>query len=143
MDLVSKVTADLRPLDEPLRWMISDVRAIKTSDIDHLWTRILDVKAALEARTYEASGRIVIAVTDRLGFAEGTFALDIAESGTAVVTAVDEPADVFLSVNELSSIYLGGVSPLALARADRISGDAALLATMFSSPVAPWLDIWF
>ena len=143
MDLVSKLTADLRPLDEPLRWMISDVRAIHTNDIDHLWTRILDVKAALEARTYESEGRIVLAVTDRLGFAEGTFALEVADSGAAVVTEVDEPADVTLSATELGSIYLGGVSPLALARADRITGDAALLATMFGSPVAPWLDIWF
>jgi predicted acetyltransferase len=142
-DLVSKVSAELRPLDEPVRLMVADFRAVRTSDIDHLWIRILDVKQTLEARTYAAPGRIVIAVSDPLGYAEGSWALDVAADGTASVTQVDEPADATMSVNELGSIYLGGVSAVALARAGRIRGDATQLEAMFASTVAPWCSIWF
>lgn len=142
-DLVSKVIADLRPLDEPLRLMVADFRSVRTSDVDHLWTRILDVKQTLEARTYASPGRIVIDVSDPLGFAEDTWALEVAEDGTASVTSTPEPADASMSVNELGSIYLGGVSAVALARAGRVTGDAARLDAMFASAVTPWCSIWF
>ena len=142
-DLVATVKADLRPLDEPLRWMVADYRSVHTSDVDHLWTRILDVKPALEARTYATPGRIVIAVSDPLGFAAGTWALDVAVDGSATVTEVSEPADVSMSVNELGAIYLGGVSATMLASAGCITGDAKRLDSMFRSDVMPWLSIWF
>ncbi len=67
MDLVSEVRAHLRPVDEPVRWMVSDFRAVKVAELDHLWIRILDVPAALEARTYAAPGRLVLGVTDPFG----------------------------------------------------------------------------
>lgn len=148
MDLVSTITAHLRPPDEPLRWMIADHRAVGVTEFDHLWTRILDVKAALEARTYATPGRIVVAVADPLGAAaglhtEGAWVLEIDSTGSAVVTAVGEPVDVSMSINELSAIHLGGVSPLVLAQAGRVTGDATTLEAMFRSPVAPWLSIWF
>ena len=41
----------------------------------------------------------------------------------------------------LGSLYLGGVAASRLARADRVHGDAAALATadrLFGWPVAPW-----
>ncbi|MDX6278059.1 MAG: hypothetical protein QOJ72_2187 [Nocardioidaceae bacterium] len=142
-DLVSKVSANLRPLDEPLRWMVADFRAVSTSDVDHLWIRILDVKQTLEARTYAAPSRIVIAVSDPLGYAEGTWSLEVAADGTAIVSEVDEPADASMSVNELGSMYLGGVSAVTLAHAGRLTGDADRLDAMFASAVAPWCSIWF
>lgn len=142
-DLVSKVSADLRPLDEPLRWMLGDFRAVHISDVDHLWIRILDVKQTLESRTYATAGRIVIAVSDPLGYAEGSWALDVATDGRAFVSKVEEPADATMSVNELGSIYLGGVPAVTLAAAGRLTGDAARLDAMFASPVAPWCSIWF
>jgi predicted acetyltransferase len=47
-----------RPVDEPLRWMLTNPRALKlTRTRDNLWLRILDVRAALEARTYAAQRR--------------------------------------------------------------------------------------
>jgi predicted acetyltransferase len=143
-DLVSKVTAYLRPVDEPLRWMVADYRAIRSSEDDHLWTRILDVKAALEARRFAASGRLVIAVTDPLGFAEGTWAIDADETGLATVSlAPGEQPQATMSANELAALYLGGVSAATLARAGRLTGDAATVDDLFRSAVAPWLSIWF
>jgi len=54
---------------------------------DHLWLRILDVARALQARGYDAPGRLVIEVTDRLGYTPGRFALRAAPDGTGTVTA--------------------------------------------------------
>ncbi len=142
-DLVSKITAWLRPIDEPLRWMIADFRAIRTRDADHLWTRILDVKTALEARSFASPGRLVIAVSDPLGFAEGTWAIDVDANGIATVSATDATAHATISVNELGALYLGGVAAATLKHAGRLRGDAAAVDAFFRSPVTPWLSIWF
>ena len=154
LDLVAEVRAPLRSVDEPFVWQVADARAArKTSERDHLWTRILDPKAALEARGYGAPGRILLDVEDSLGFAAGRFLLDIADAGSASVTRLDGAAggdltaSVALRVNELSALHLGGVSAVTLARAGRITeltpGSAAALDASFRSTVAPWLSIWF
>ena len=60
-DLTRKVVARPRPGDEPLRWMLDDPRAMRvTRQSDSLWIRLLDVKAALEARSYDSGGTIVL-----------------------------------------------------------------------------------
>ncbi len=143
MDLVATITAQLRPVDEPLRWMVADFRAIRVSENDHLWTRVLDVRRALASRTYRVPGRLVVAVTDELGFADGTWAIEVDALGSAQVTAVDEPAESVMSVNALSAMYLGGVSSRPLAAAGLLSGDAGRVDAMFRSPAAPYLSIWF
>jgi predicted acetyltransferase len=143
IDLVSTVTAHLRPVDEPLRWMVSDFRAVRVTEVDHLWVRVLDVPAALGARTYADMGRIVIAVDDPQGHAAGTWALDVGAAGTATVSAVDETADVIVTASALGSLLLGGVRATALAAAGSVHGDAARLDEMFRSPVEPYLSIWF
>lgn len=143
MDLTTTVKAWLRPLDEPLRWLVSDFRAIKTSDTDHLWIRILDVKRTLEARTYATPGRVVLEILDPLGFAAGSWAIEAAADGTAVVESVAEAPDLTISVNDLASIYLGAVSATTLARTGRVTGDAQKVDSLFATPTQPWLSIWF
>ena len=153
MDLVASITAPLRSVDEAFTWQLSDFRAArKTWERDHLWTRILDVKAALETRRYGAPGHIVIEVDDPLGFADGRFLLTIEPDGLASVvplpgTAPDDAAVVALTVNELSALYLGGVSAVSLVRAGRITelreGSAVAIDRAFRSTVTPWLSIWF
>lgn len=143
MDLVSTISAHLRPVDEPLRWMIDDFRAVRIRELDHLWVRILDVPAALAARTYARSGRIVIEVTDPLGFADGTWLLDVADSGGATVTPSTEPADVTATVNALGSLYLGGANLRHLVATGSVTGDAERLDGLFRAPVEPYLSIWF
>ena len=153
MDLVASITAPLRSADEAFTWQLSDFRAArKTWERDHLWTRILDVKAALETRRYGAPGNIVLEVDDPLGFADGRFLLTIEPDSLASVvplpgTAPDDAAAVALTVNELSALYLGGVSAVSLVRAGRITelreGSAVAIDRAFRSTVTPWLSIWF
>jgi predicted acetyltransferase len=113
---------------------------------------VLDVPAALSARSYRAAGHIVLDVTDEFGFADGLFLLSIARDGSAVVESLDgeAPADaaaIALTVADLGSLYLGGISALTLARAGRLTelrpGSAAVVDDAFRSVVAPWLSIWF
>lgn len=153
MDLVSEVTAKLRAVDEAFAWQIADFRAArKAVQRDHLWTRILDVKRALEARVYSAHGTIALQVSDPLGYAEGAYLLEIADDGTATVEPLngeipEHAANVALGVNELSALYLGGVSAVTLTRAGRITelrdGSASALDSSFRSAVVPWLSLWF
>lgn len=51
-DLIGTVTADTRPIDEALPWMIADARAAVRTVRDHEWLRILDVPRALKARGF-------------------------------------------------------------------------------------------
>lgn len=153
LDLVREVRAGLRPVAEPFAWQISDYRAaVKSRERDHLWVRLLDVAAALEARRYAAAGRIVLDISDPLGFTEGLWLLNIADDGSGSVTQLEDgiPGDaavVALGVNELDTIYLGGVSATLLARAGAITeitaNAASVIDASFRSAVTPWSSIWF
>jgi predicted acetyltransferase len=153
MDLVGTVKAPMRPADDPIFWQISDVRGLSTTgNRDHLWARILDPKAALEGRSYAAAGRIVLDVSDPLGFADALLLVEIDEVGAATVSALDgeapdDAAALAITVNELSALYLGGVSARTLLRAGRVTelrpGSADAVDRSFRSLVAPWLSVWF
>lgn len=153
LDLVSTVKAPLRAVDEPVVWQVSDFRAArKSAERDHLWVRILDVAAALAARNYSAPGRIVLDVSDPLGFADARVLASIDDAGAATVTPLDGEAPtgaagLALGVNDLGSLYLGGVSARSLLRAGRITeltpGSADAADASFRSNVAPWLSVWF
>jgi len=122
IDLVERVTWAEAPVDDPLDWALADPRCIDSSDgRDMLWLRILDVHKALEARHYPVDGRLVLDVLDPLGLTAGTYAVEV-DGGEAAVVRLEgegEP-DLTLDVSALSSIYLGGVSPVTLAAAGRI-----------------------
>jgi predicted acetyltransferase len=152
VDLVSEVRAFLRSVDEPVRWMVSDMRAITYRASDHQYLRILDVKQALEARAYASSAVIALVVTDDLGFAQGRFLLEIDGKGVGEVRPMQSVAPrgsaaLALTVNELSAIYLGGVPVATLVAAGRIkelrSGSAAVVDGAFRSARTPSLSSWY
>jgi predicted acetyltransferase len=122
IDLVERVTWNEAPVDDPLAWALADPRCIDASDSrDMLWLRILDVPQALAARHYPADGRLVLDVEDALGLTAGTFALEVKDGQAAVErVAMGEKADLALDVSALSSIYLGGVSPVTLKAAGMV-----------------------
>lgn len=147
-DLVDEVVADLRPLDDPLPWLVADARGVKQEVHDHGWLRILDVPAALSARRYSAPLDTVLRVEDSLGFANGDWRLRVDESGEATVEAAPDGSavDIALDVSALSSLYAGGVRAAALHGAGRISGEAAAVEALDRALVAfpvPSLDIWY
>jgi len=141
-DLTKRVVAARRPVDEPLRWMLPNPRALKlTRTRDNLWLRILDVRRALEARTYAASDVLVLEV-----HGHGRWRLDAAPDGAAC-TATDADADVSLTVNELGSLYLGGVCASELMYAGRVvertAGAVSRLDALLRQDRAPHNAVGF
>lgn len=130
IDLVERVSWNEAPVDDPLAWALADPRCIDASDSrDMLWLRLLDVPQALAARHYPSDGRLILEVGDPLGLTAGTYALEV-KGGQAAVERLDaggEP-DLAMDVSALSSIYLGGVCPVTLAAAGRITGHTRAAA---------------
>lgn len=145
-DLIRAVHADLRPVDDPLPWLVVNQRAVQTTVHDHGWLRILDVPVALGARSYRAPLDLVLRVSDPLGLAEGSWRLQVGQDGKGVVGVTTDAPDVELGVDALSSLYLGGVSAPTLRAAGRISTSAetaAAIQNAFGTAVAPALTIWY
>lgn len=145
-DLVDRAVVDLRPVDDPLPWLVADQRAVTTEVHDHGWLRVLDVPAALQARTFRTSVDAVLRVEDGLGFADGVWRIVIDAEGRATVTATDAAPQVTLSVVELSAVYAGGEPLSRLAAAGRVRGEEATIAALshaFSTDPAPTLGIWY
>lgn len=146
-DLVDEVTADLRPVDDPLPWLVADQRAVEQTVHDHGWLRILDVPTALSARTYSGPIDLVIRVEDPLGFAAGDWHLAADADGVVTVgSAPDRAVDVSIGVSGLSAMFVGGVRATTLHAAGLLEADDAALRTLdraFASSPAPNLDIWY
>ena len=130
LDLIGRVTAKRRPVDEPLRWRLADPRHLRMVGLDdRLYIRLLDVPAALEARGYRREGRLVLDVVpprDTLDgqpdVAPGRWVLDAGPDGASCRAArAGEDADLRLGVTELGALYLGGFPASSLAAAGRVS----------------------
>jgi predicted acetyltransferase len=121
IDLVKTWQAPSRPTDDPIRRAFHDVRAYETKNRwDEQWIRLLDVDAALSARTYcGAAGSVVIEVVDPLLEANcGRWTISADGSGRT-----DAPADISVDITTASAAYLGGVSWSDLADAGEVVGD--------------------
>lgn len=141
IDLIVGWEAAIRPLDEPVRRAMSDTRAYETrQQLDDQWVRILDVDAALAARTFgDSAGAVAIAVTDPM-FADNSATWSIA-NGRA--THTDAQPDVEVDIAALSAAYLGAVSWHGLAAAGEIDPTLApavldRLDAAFMSQPAPF-----
>jgi predicted acetyltransferase len=145
---VQSVEAELRSIDEPVRWMISDWRAAKVTTWEHQYLRILDVPAAFTARGYDGAGAIALEVDDPAGFASGRWVLQVA-GGRATVEQreADDIPTLALGVAELSALYLGGVRATDLVFAGRArevtSGSARAADAVLHSLVEPSLSGWY
>src|SRR5256885_2753672 len=64
VDLMARVSAEMRPVDEPLRFLLADSRQPKTRIEGGLWLRLVDVAAALAGRRYAVDGHLALRVRD-------------------------------------------------------------------------------
>lgn len=147
IDLMARVKADTRPVDEPLQWLVEEPRALRPELEDGLFLRPVDVAAALAARGYVGSGKLVIEVDD--GYrpeAAGTFELQV-DHGVGVCRRTDQAPDLACSVRAVGSTYLGGVTWTTLAGADRVQertpGSLVIADGLFRSDRAPWPAFYF
>lgn len=121
LDLIETITITSHPAD-PLPYLLDDSRLVRiTGAQDALWLRIMDVPAALQARTYAADLDTVIEIGDGFRSDGGRFALSIRGSRADCVPT-DAPAEFELDLDVLGSLYLGVHSVARLAVAGRIRG---------------------
>ncbi|WP_406360608.1 GNAT family N-acetyltransferase [Streptomyces sp. NBC_00715] len=147
VDLTTTLRTRGRPVDEDWQHLVSDIRRCQVRLKDALHVRLVDVGAALEARTYQAPVDVVLEVEDAFcPWNEGRWRLTGDAKGASCVRTGDSP-DLALSVRELGAAYLGGVPLASLAAAGRVrelrQGALAEASMAFTSVVAPWLPHGF
>ncbi len=138
IDWVATINAWKLPLDHPLFFLLAEPRRMRFRVGDGLWVRLVDVGAALSARSYAADGAVVFEVDDAFcPWNAGRWAL---EGGNA--TRTRRAADIACDVTALGSVYLGGFSFGQLGRAGRVhelrAGSLARADALFASDRAPW-----
>jgi len=120
VDLAEHLVADLRPRDEPLAHLLADPRRLTGGTRDGLWLRFVDLPAALEARAWSGTDRLVLTVHDDLWPEQGgTWSLAV-EQGSARCTRVVAEADVELGTDTLAALYLGQTRAPSLRAAGRL-----------------------
>lgn len=142
IDLATWLSLPNRPADDAWQHLVSDVRRCQLRLRDALFVRVVDVPAALRARTYRTPVETVLQIEDpvcpwnggRWRLAGGVDGAECARTGAA--------PELVLSVRDLGCAYLGGVSLAALASAGRVRelrpGAVARASAAFASDLAPW-----
>ena len=138
IDWMARLKAWLLPVDHPLLLLVAEPRRLRVSVRDGLWVRLVDVGAALAARSYAAPGSVVIEVAD--GFCpwnQGRWRV-----GAGGVERTDDPSELSCDVMALGSVYLGGFTWAQLGRALRVAelrpGALARADALFRAEAAPW-----
>jgi predicted acetyltransferase len=147
VDLMARVTAEMRPVDEPLRFLLVDARQPRTRIEDGLWLRLVDVAAALAGRRYAVDERLVLGVRDEFcPWNAGRLELQGGPRG-AEVRRTDSSPDLELDADALGALYLGGNRFRTLLQAERVrevrAGAIARADAMFATDRAPWCPSHF
>jgi len=138
VDLMARVRAGLLPLDHPLLLLMAEPRRLGFSLRDGVWVRLVDVRAALRARSYRPEGSVVIEVADEFcPWNAGRWRI-----GCDGVDRTDATPVLRCDVTALGSVYLGGFTWTRLAHALRVQeltpGAAAHADMIFQPGSAPW-----
>ena len=145
-DLVDVIRTQNRPTHELLDILLTDPRRLARQRVDGLWARLVDVPAALAARRYRTSGRLVIEVVDQfLPDSGGRFLLEGGPDGAECRRTTDEP-DLVVDADTLGAGYLGRSNFAMFRAAGRVVGSeqaVRLADTMFSWHVEPWCPHYF
>jgi predicted acetyltransferase len=140
MDLFGTIESHQIPVDDPLPFLVTDFRQVRTTGLhDGVWVRPVDAAAMLAARTYQVELDTVLQLHDPL-LGDRRLALAGGPDG-ASCESTDRPAQVSFSLAGLGSAYLGGHRLQTLARAGALRCDdprlLTRLALAFSTDRAP------
>ena len=114
IDLIGSITSSILPIDDPVRFMLTNQRALRTTDLsDGMWAMPLDVRTCFGARTYGTSDRIVVEVDGKRWAIEGS-----PDGGE--VTAVRSKPDLVTQTSAMGPLLFGGVRAAQLAAGRRL-----------------------
>jgi predicted acetyltransferase len=138
VDWIAHIKAWLLPVDHPLLLLVAEPRRLRANVRDGLWVRLVDVGAALAARSYATQGSVVIEVADEFcPWNQGRWRV-----GPDGVERTNHPADLSCGVTALGCAYLGGLTWAQLGRSLRVAelrpGALARADALFHADTAPW-----
>ena len=149
VDLVALVRAEGRSVADRLPWRVTNARAATLSErVDGLWVRLLDVRGALAARTYERDASLVLEVTDPLapGGAH-RLALDATADGATCTAHRSVAGPRRCPVAALGSVYLGAHDlrdvVIRTGADEHTPGALATAAAAFRTAREPWSSSFF
>ena len=136
-------------MDHPLLLLLAHPRRLGLTLGDGLWLRLVELPAALAARSYAAEGSLVLEVRDAFcPWNAGRWRLEVdggtegGESSRVDVGRTDENADLSVDATDLASTYLGGFTFAQLTRAGRAReerpGGIAKADRLFATERRPW-----
>ena len=155
LDLVGHIKGWRGPSRHPLLLQLAEPRRLSLSVRDGLWLRLIDMPAALAARSYGGAGSVTFELTDEFCPSNaGRWRLAVAGDaampgarGVATVTAFTGDPDLTLDTSDLATIYLGTSTVADLARAGRVAecrpGAVATADALFTTAVAPFCSTGF
>ncbi|WP_338703137.1 GNAT family N-acetyltransferase [Streptomyces sp. Q6] len=134
IDLTGRLRAWGRPVDDPLLLFAADRDQVRvTESSPSLWVRLVDVRAALAARTWAAPVDVVLAVRDdQVPANAGSFRLIASPEGFSYAPTGDAP-DLSLEVRDLATAYMGATSVGSLVRAGLVVQHTPGAASMFDA----------
>jgi predicted acetyltransferase len=138
IDWMARITASILPVDHSLLLLVAEPRRLRFSFRDGVWIRLVDVGAALSARSYEPGSSVIIDVRDEFcPWNNGRWRV-----GADGVGRTENGADLCCSVTVLGSAYLGGFSWTRLSQALRVEEltprAASRADAIFRTHLAPW-----
>ncbi|OLT37866.1 hypothetical protein BJF79_28830 [Actinomadura sp. CNU-125] len=142
IDLTRKIVAPERPVDDLVLQMAADPDQVTvTGDAAALWLRLVDLPAALRARSWAAEDAFVLDVADaRVPGNRGRWRLTTGEKPGCERT--DDAPDLALDTADLAAVYLGGTRVRTLVRvgtvAEHTPGAADRLDAALAVPLAPY-----
>jgi predicted acetyltransferase len=139
VDWMDEIEARLLPVDHPLWHLVARPRLLGLRVHDGLWVRIVDVGAALSARSYAGEGAVTLEVVSDPLFEDNVGVWTITD-GTARRSR--RRPDVRLDIQALGSVFLSGFTFAELARGERVEeaarGGLARADELFRTDAAPW-----
>lgn len=147
IDLSARVEIRNRPVDDALLGLLVELRRAQPTLGDGIYVRIMDVGAALAARTYATPVDVVLDVRDDFcPWNAGRWRL-VGDATGARCERTEDAADVALDVREVGAAYLGGTSLHGLADAGLVTehspGAVRELSAALRHEPAPWCPIVF
>jgi len=137
IDWVARIDASWLPVDHPLFFWLREPRRLQFTAVEGLWVRVVDVGAALAARSF-GEGSVVLDLSDDV--CPWNQACWQVENGA--VDRTDAEADVALDASALGSVYLGGFTFDQLVRAGRVEelkpGGVERADALFRTARQPW-----
>ena len=133
--------------DDPVLLWLSEIRSVEMRMREQLYVRVLDLPAALTARTYRADLDVVLDVTDA-SFPDNArrWRLAAGRDGATCTPTPDAP-DLSLDVRAVGAAILGSTSLRWLAAAGDVvehsPGALDATSTAFGHGVAAWCPLVF